>query len=69
MTVTDRQELWIGGHLWEDDDLSGDDDLGGHYEHFPFAVIPAGAEVRVGFRDRDNDQRAEAIYKVTAIDA
>lgn len=68
MEVKDSQELWIGGHLWEDDDLSGDDDLGGRYERFPFAVIPRGDEVKVRFHDRDNDQQAEAIFKVTAVD-
>lgn len=67
MTVNELQELWIGGHLHEDDDSSGDDDMGGHFAHFPFAVIPAG-EVRVGFHDRDNDQLVEAIYDITVRD-
>lgn len=69
MTVNDAQELWIGGHLWDDDDVFEDDDLGGRYERIPFAVIPRDDELRVRFHDRDNDQQVEAIFKVTAFNA
>lgn len=67
--VKDNQELWFGGHIWEDDDISGDDDMGGHYERFPFNVIPRDREVRVRFQDRDNDQQVEAIFKVASSEA
>lgn len=60
MTVADNEELWIGGHLWEQD-TNPNDDLGGHYRRFRYNDPPEG-EIRIFFHDRDNDQRAEAIF-------
>jgi hypothetical protein len=64
MTVEHNQELWLGGHLWEHDDTSEDDDMGGHYEHWPYDIIPGAAAIAVAFHDRSGTQNVEAIFEI-----
>jgi hypothetical protein len=61
MEIGDNERLWIGGHLKEQDDTSGNDSMGDRHNKIPEHLIEEETQ-RVRFSE--SLQVADAIFKI-----
>lgn len=64
ITIRNDEELWVGGHLKEQDDTSANDSMGDRHHKIPHNVIQSGTQ-KVRFHE--SDQHVDAIFEITVL--
>ncbi len=66
LDIRNGEELWVGGHMKEEDDPSPNDSIGNRFIRIPHDKLPSaiGPQIYQKVQYQESDQKAEAMFIV-----